>query len=332
MGEAIASLNAGGVTRVVAGIGMSSNNATGWAAALAAVRGADAVVLALGTDRSVAGEGTDRKDIGLPGVQEAFALAVLSAAAQGHAPVTLLLVHNLPVSFEALLAPANATWAPPAAIVDAWAPTSHAATLAALLFGEGGEGGWGRSVLTVYPRAYTQAVALEDMHMTPGAGNPGRSYKYYTGAAGAPVVRFGEGLSGYSGFTLACASAGLVGGVVDIGCNVTHAGGRGGDEVLMVFHRPGADVIARVGGAHPLPLSALRDFARVAVGAGGEAGVGFSLRASAALAFTNAEGGQAVYEGTHYLDVWNGNTENVTVTVQVSAADAGVTRVPPRPF
>ncbi len=149
-------------------------------------------------------------------------------------------------------------------------------------------------------------------------------------------MRFGEGLSGYSTFSLACGGGGPVaaGGAVDIACNSTHARGPGGDEVLMVFHRPGADVVAAVGGAHPLPLSALRDFARVAVGAGAAAAAAFRVEANASLTFTNAAGARVLYPGTHWLDVWNGNTENVTLRVDVTTPGGAplVVAAPPLPW
>lgn len=69
------------------------------------------------------------------------------AAAKG-VPVVLLLVHNLPVSFDALLGAPT----PPAAIVDTWAPTTNSGALAELLFGKANK--WGRATLTVYPLAY----------------------------------------------------------------------------------------------------------------------------------------------------------------------------------
>jgi hypothetical protein len=42
-------------------------------------------------------------DIGLPGLQSPFALSVLAAAALAKVPVVLVLVHNLPVSFDELV-------------------------------------------------------------------------------------------------------------------------------------------------------------------------------------------------------------------------------------
>jgi hypothetical protein len=55
---------------------------------------------------------------------------------------------------------------------------------------------------------------------------------------------------------------------VAIDCTVANTSPRDGDEVLMVFHRAGQDVIAKVNGAHPIPLKALVDFQRTSVAAG----------------------------------------------------------------
>ena len=324
-GEAIAEENVGGTTNVLSGVSILTNDTAAWGPAVAAAGqpGLGAIVLCLGTDRSVAGEGSDRSDISLPGVQEQFALAVLTAAASTNTPVVLLLIHNLPVSLDALFsAPV-----PPAAIVDAWAPTTNSDAIAQLLFGKANR--WGRSVLTVYPAAYQNYVSLYDMGNAPSPTNAGRSYRYYDGRAGKALVRFGEGLSGYSTFSLACALMGQTSSEVNVGCNITHTGGPGGDEVLMVFHRPGPDVVAKVGGAHPLPLMALRDFARTSLPVGGVQGVSFTLALNTSLTFVNGEGASVLYDGEHLLDVWNGNDQNATLSVQVQGG--GIVRSPPLP-
>jgi beta-glucosidase len=297
-------------------------NDSSWGDALAAIEGNDAVVLTLGTDRSVAGEGSDRKDIGFPGVQKQFALAVLERAHQYQIPVVLLLIHNLPCSFDDLVQPPNATYTPVAAIVDAWAPTINAPTVAASLFGKINK--YGRSVLTVYPHHYQDQISLFSFDMSAA---PGRSYKYYNST---PLVRFGEGLSGYSTFNVDC-----VGGFTDdakqtitINCSVEHESGPAGDEVLMVFHRPSSDVISFVDGAHPLPLSALRDFDRVTVEDGGKQYVSFELATELALSFTNKMGAQALYPGRHFLDIWNGNSQNTTISLTVTTAGTQIVRAP----
>jgi hypothetical protein len=72
----------GGSTTVLAGVEVDSADASGIAAALAAVRAADAVVLALGITKKQEHEGIDRNHTRLPGLQESFALQV-SARGEG---------------------------------------------------------------------------------------------------------------------------------------------------------------------------------------------------------------------------------------------------------
>jgi beta-glucosidase-like glycosyl hydrolase len=316
--QALAAANAGGVTVALPGVTMHGNDSS-WGAALAAAAAADVVVLALGTDRSVAGEGNDRGDgIGLPGLQASFGVAVLAAAAAAKVPVVLLLLHNLPVSFDELVGAD--------AIVDAWAPLAYADTVAAALFGDVNR--FGKATMTVYPKAYADAVSLFDFSMSKP---PGRSYKYYDGSVGAPLIAFGTGGS-YSTFAVACALAPPAAPpalALAIACNVSNVAGPAGDEVLMVYHRPSAAIVARVGGAHPLPLRALVGFDRVSVAAGATAPLALSLPVDEACAFVNEDGATVLYAGTHFLDVSNGNGANITLTVELPADR--VVKSPPRP-
>ena len=324
LAAALTAANAGGSTTVVAGTTISGNDTT-WGAALAAVEAADVIVLALGTDMSVASEGTDRSDIGLPGVQDQFGAAVMAAAAGK--PVVMVLLSDFPVAFDALAGPAG-----PQAIVLAYAPVFGAPAVAAALFGVNR---WGRAVMTIYPHAYQSAVQLGDFRMATGqpAGDigaapfPGRSYRYYDGSAGAPLVRFGWGLT-YSNTSLAC-SGGWIGtpgpaGSIGINCTLTPVSGPAGDQVLMVYHRASSDVIARIGGAHPVPLSTLRDFGRAALPAadgsgssGGDVPFSWTLPAATALALIDGQGASVLYAGIHYLDVWDGSDGNNNVTLAV---------------
>lgn len=326
LSEAVALANAGGVTTVQAGVGMFGNDSS-WGAAIAAVGEADTVILALGTDRSVGREGADRTDgIGLPGLQAAFGVAVLRAAAARGVPVVLVLLHNLPVSFDELVAPASDGFKPVDAIVDAWALMGYADELAAALFGARNR--WGKATMTVYPKAYASAVDLFDYHM---AKPPGRSYKYYDNSLGPPLIGFGEGIS-YSTFSVACRGGlGPGGSAIGINCSVAVVGGAAeGDEVLMVYHRPSAETVARVNGAHPLPLRALIGFERTAVAAGAPAALAFDIPLEDALGFVNEVGATVVYPGLHYVDVSNGAGANVTISVQVAGEAAWVVRTPPQ--
>lgn len=325
LADAISAINGAKDTVTFPGVTMLGNDSS-WGAAIAAVSQASTVLLCLGTDRSVAGEGNDRSDIGLPGLQSAFALAVLAAAAPAKIPVVLVLVHNLPVSFDELVQPPNSTYAPVSAIVDAWAPTMHANVVAQALFGIVNR--WGKSVLTVYPHDYQDAISLFSFDMSLP---PGRSYKYYSAppALGPPLIAFGEGQS-YSTFTISC-SGGLSPdrSVVALSCNISNTAGPDGDEVLMAFHRPSAGVVALVDGRHPLPLSTLVGFQRVSVPAGTTRTAAIVLPVYASLTFVNEVGASVLYPGTHFVDVRNGNGFNQTIAIEL--ATSTVVRAPPLP-
>lgn len=319
LAAAINATNEGGKTVTFSGVTMKGNDSS-WGPALASIASSDVVVLALGSDRSVAGEGVDLTDIGLPGLQTPFGVAVLAAAAQAGKPVVFVLLAVFPFAFDELAGAAS--------VVVGYAPSFGAPALASALFGANR---WGRAVITHYPHAYQETVALRDFSMVPTAANPGRSYRYYNGSSGEPLVRFGQGLS-FSTLALACRAAygdpaheALV-----VACNVTSTGGPDGDQVLQIFHRASPDVIARVAGAHPIPLSTLRDFTRIAVPAGATVPITFSLVTSDALSLVDLTGARVLYPGAHLLDVWDGSANNVTLVVQAPVAAAIVVARPPR--
>jgi beta-glucosidase-like glycosyl hydrolase len=308
---AIENVNVGGKTVTFSGVSMKSND-TSWSEAIASVANSDVVILALGTDTSVAAEGKDRSDgIGLPGLQGQFGVAVLQAAKSANVPVVLLLLHNLPVSFDELVLSGNSTYKPVDAIVDAWAPMTYANEVAGALFGKYNR--WGRATMTVYPKAYADQISIFEYSMTKF---PGRSYKYYdTSSVGIPLISFGTGLS-FSTFNSTCTCGYKIGDPsISITCNVKNTAGPDGDEVLMIYHRPSSDIISRVNNAHPLPLKALVDFQRVSISAGNIETVQFNIPIEEALGFINEDGATALYPGTHYFDICNGNTGNITLAI-----------------
>jgi hypothetical protein len=327
LSAALTAANANGTVTTIMGVSVQGNDSS-WGAAIAAVAAADVVVLALGTDNNCAGEGTDLTDIGLPGVQSQFGLAVLAAATASSKPVVLLIVSAFPTAFDEVAA------AGPGAGALIYAPTFGAPAVAAQLFGDTNR--WGRAVMTVYPHAYQGAVSLYDFAIAPTPTNPGRTYRFYNGSSGAPLVRFGEGMS-YSSFTTTCGSGGGAApdGAVAVRCNISNVpGSPAGDQVLMVFHRPSPDIIARIGGAHPVPLSSLVAFERFAVPAGATASGSFFLRASESLTLVDNSGASVLYPGLHYLDVWDGGSFNATIPVEVPGLGGPPTvikRPPPPP-
>ena len=96
------------------------------------------------------------------------------------------------------------------------------------------------------------------------SGKVGRTWRYYSGK---PLYAFGDGLS-YSSFATQCKShpsnvASSAAFTITVDCtSLLVAGAVTGDEILLVVHSVGADVIAAVGTTHPIPFGTLRDFSR----------------------------------------------------------------------
>ena len=158
--------------------------------------------------------------------------------------------------------------------------------------------------------------------------SPGRTYRYYQKT---PLFRFGQGLT-YSNVTVACALSQFEPGAdpINLNCNITSVAGPTGDQILMVFHRASVDVVTRIGGKHPVPLSELVEFARIAdVPSGGVTPVSFTLSASKALNLVNEDGATVMYPGLHYVDVWDGGQNNVTLSIEWPGNEPAVLRSPP---
>ena len=106
-----------------------SNDTSGFAAAVAAAKTAEQVVLYLGIDGSVEGEGKDRHFVGLPPTQVALAKAVLEACG-GSKPVVVILINGGQLAIDWL-----ADNAP--AIIEAWYPGIYGGeAVADALFGK----------------------------------------------------------------------------------------------------------------------------------------------------------------------------------------------------
>lgn len=282
---------------IAEGVGFVGSNTSGVAAALAAVAQADVVVLAVGyTNRDVEHEGADHNYTVLPPVQAQFAGQVLAAAKARGVPVVMLLVNAGQIATDTL-APQ------PDALVEAFYPAFGAPALARQLFGLTNR--WGRLPYTVYESAFASDISLFDMNVS---GSPGRTWRYYTGA---PNYSFGDGLS-FATFSLACsggpstlpATPSLN---VTIQCSSSFVGSpaglTSGDEILLAVHRVGSDVIAAVGGRHPVPRGSLRGFERLSLSAGGGAAESAFSLAAADFALVDNSGAAVLYPGTHFLEV-----------------------------
>ena len=316
--QAIAARNAGGVTRLAKGPGLTKNDTKGWAEALAEAAAADVVVLVLGIDGSIEGESNDRTSIDLPAVQHAFAAAV---GALGK-PTALVLVHG-----GSLDTAAERDSAAIGAVVDAFYPgTRGSEAIAATLFGANDHLG-GKMAFTTYPSAYTDAIQMSEMELDVG---PGRSYRFYTGET---VYDFGHGLS-LTTFSLALASgpasgalpteAGAPSANLTYTVTVTNTGAVAGDEVVQAYFLPQA--------TPSQPKSKLRkqlfDYQRVHLAPGAQAQVSFTVN-SATLRLVDRDSGDSVSTpGRFDVLFTNGVDQSLHNPVTVSGAEVRVAAFP----
>lgn len=315
---------------VAAGVGVVSNDTSRIPAALAAVSAADAVVMALGYDNAhLEHEGADHPNNTLPGLQAQFAQQVLTAAAARGAPVVVVLVNAGQIALPQFLLDGAA------AIIEAFYPSFGAPAIAAGIMGQ--ENRWGRLPYTIYPADYINQIDLSNLNVS---APPGRTYRYYPAASVPMNWTFGYGLS-YSTFALSC--SGGPGSVqagsnftVVVSCTDTNSAASppidATDDVILAFHRAGADVRASIGTAHPVPSSSLRDFTRLGPLAPG-ASVPFAFYFSPlSLALTNHNGASVLYPGTHYIDVSpRPPAAPVSITVTVTGSAPVVLAAPPLP-
>jgi beta-glucosidase len=229
-------------------------------AAVAAARGADAVVLALGERASMSGEAASRTRIDLPGDQTDLARAVLAIGR----PTAVVLFGGRPLAVATLdrLAPA---------IIAAWFPgTMGGPAIARLLFGEVEP--TGRLPIT-FPRATGQIPIHHDQAPTgrPPSDNPYSSR--YLDERSTPLYPFGFGLS-YTDFTFAPPTLDrdrmAAGERVQVSVGVTNNGPRRGTAMVQLYIRQRVASVSR-------PLALLRGFARLTLAPGETATVSLFL-------------------------------------------------------
>ena len=281
-------------------------SASAIAAAAANAAKADAAVVVVGlTSEAVhcsdESEGHDRASLLLPDGQADVAAAVAAAAAKAGKPAILVVMGGGPVDVSQFKHDANV-----GAILWCGYPGQSGGTaIADVLFGKVNPSG--RLTQTWYPESFAKAVSILDMGMRPNAtsGNPGRSYRFYTG--GDEVYKFGDGLS-YTTFDSALA---VGAGAATATVAVTNRGAMDGDETVLLFAAPPAG-IAGVDGA---PLQQLVAFKKVHVKAGHTANVELDIPA-AKLAFGGRRGDLLSPKGEWQF--WVGPRSDATKTVGVT--------------
>ena len=159
------------------------------AAAVAAARQADLVLLVVGEDFDMTGEARSRADLGLPGNQQALADAVLDTGR----PVVVLLMNGRPLAIDRLAARAPA-------ILETWFLGVEAGpAIADVLTGRVNPAG---RLPVTFPRASGAVPFPYDRLPSgrPADADPARDTTRYHDLPITPLFPFGHGLS-YTAFT-----------------------------------------------------------------------------------------------------------------------------------
>jgi len=283
------------------GCDVAGNDDSGFAHAVEAAKQADVVIMTLGGKygwgaNCTIGEGLDRDDIGLTGIQEVLAKAVIETGK----PTVMVHMDARPLSSAYIKKNA-------AAVVENWFPGSTGGqALADILFGDYNPAG--RMPVTAARNAGQIPVFC-------GQKN-GNSYyaKHTTGALtryvegmAEPLFYFGEGLS-YTNFVyenLHITSQTGADGAVEISFDVINSGKKDGEEVAQLYI---SDVCASM-------LRPAKEFAgckRLFIKAGGRAAVKFTLCADQ-CAFLDRDMNWTVEQGT--INVMAGaSSEDIRLT------------------
>ena len=245
----------------------------GFASALEAARGSEAVVLFLGEEQILSGEAHSRAFLNLPGAQE----ALVDEIAKTGKPLVVVIMAGRPLTFHDVAARAGA-------VLYAWHPgTMGGPAIADVLFGDANPSG---KLTITFPRTVGQ-VPIYYAHMNTGRppaeselgipiGNPidpkGFTSKYLD-VDFTPEYPFGYGLS-YASFEYSdlrvSAPRMQLGGEVEVSAEVTNTGRREGDEIVQLYIRSHAGSVTR-------PVRELKGFRRVHLKAGERQTVRFRL-------------------------------------------------------
>jgi len=225
---------------------------SGFAAAVAAAKGADRTVVVLGEPASYSGEASSRSRIDLPGKQ----LALVQAIAATGKPYVAVLMNGRPLTIGWLAGHAPG-------LLEAWYPgTEGGNAVADVLFGTVNPSG---KLPMSFPRDVGQIPISYNELPTGRPADPNNKYtSKYLDVPNSPQYVFGYGLS-YTGFayTNLRLSAPSIGrhGSVTVRVDVRNTGARAGADVVQLYlHDQVASILQ--------PVRKLVGFQRVQLAAG----------------------------------------------------------------
>jgi beta-glucosidase len=272
------------------------NSDAGFAAAVAAAKASDQVVLALGESREMSGEAAARSDLNLPGRQQELIDAIKATGK----PFVVVLFNGRPLTLEKVAASAPA-------ILEAWFPGVQAGNAVAdVLFGKVNPGG---KLPVSFPRSVGQVPIYYNHEPTGRPCDTTQKWdsRYRDLNSCLPLYQFGYGLS-YTTFSVANLKLGSATvaprGRLTASVDVTNTGNRTGDEVVQLYiHDPVASISQ--------PVRRLRGFERVTLKPGETRKVTFTLDSSD-FGFYDNNGKFVVEPGR--IDVFAGDSSAADLT------------------
>jgi len=249
---------------VTPGSGIDDPLPSGIAAAVAAARAADVVLLAVGESQRMSGEAQSRASIVIPAAQMALAEAV---AATGTPIVVLLRTGRALVLSDAVLKA-------PAILVTWFLGSQDGPAIADIVFGKTGPSA---RLPVSFPHATGQEPYHYDHKNTGRPNPPGPLLEYkarYREFANAALFPFGHGLTygaiEYEALDLGAAQL-STDGALTVRATIANSGTRAAEEVVQLYIRDLAASVTR-------PVRELKAFRRVALKPGERQVVSFTLR------------------------------------------------------
>lgn len=243
-------------------MGCSVNDSlrTGFDSAVDLAQNSDYIILALGEAGWMSGEAASRSQIGLPGIQQEFAEAIIRTGK----PVAVVLFNGRPLAIPRLnqLAPA---------ILEAWFGGTQAGNgIADVLFGKYNPSG---KLTMSFPRNEGQIPVFYNQKNTGRpllTGDPKAKYvSRYLDVPNDPLFSFGYGLS-YSKFEYSDPEVKVTGDKITITARLTNTGPRDGEEIAQLYVRDLVGTITR-------PVKELKGFQKIFLKKGESKLLSFSL-------------------------------------------------------
>lgn len=277
------------------GCGINDTSHTGFAAAIAAARKADVVIMSVGEARDMSGESKSRSNLHLPGVQDELVKAVMAAGK----PVVVMINAGRPLVFN---------WTAdnvPAILYTWWLGSQAGNAIADVLFGDYNPSG---KLPMSFPRSEGQEPLYYNHFNTGHPADNDSNVNYVTGyidIKNSPQYPFGYGMS-YTDFSYGNVrlsdTAIHPGQNLAVSITITNTGNYKGTETVQLYIRDMAASVIR-------PVKELKKFQQVNLDPGESQTLTFNLTVddlkfyNQKLEYVYEPGEFRIYIGTNSRDV-----------------------------